>query len=51
MPKKNYVSITVRRSIYDRFYAKYEEQKEDLLDQGINSFTAWFVSLASKGLD
>ena len=51
MPRKGYRSITVRDEIYQDLMKKYEENKEQLLRQGITSFSGYVTKFLYDALD
>ncbi|MCW4012725.1 MAG: hypothetical protein NWF07_07005 [Candidatus Bathyarchaeota archaeon] len=51
MPRKGYRSITVREEIYQDLMKKYEENKEQLLRQGITSFGGYVTKFLYDALD
>jgi len=43
MPKPGFRSITITKTIYDRFHTIYQNQKEELEMKGISSFTGFIT--------
>ena len=43
MPKHGFKSITVRETIYDKFYQIFFDQKEKLAMKGVNSFSGYIT--------
>ena len=48
MPRKGFRSITVREEIYDELMQQYTENKEELLKQGITSFSGYVTRYTSS---
>ena len=51
MPRKGYRSITVRDEIYESLMEKYEENREQLLRQGVTSFSGYVTKFLYEALD
>ncbi len=51
MPRKGYRTITVREEIYQNLLQRYEENKEQLLRQGITSFSGYVTKFLYDSLD
>lgn len=45
MPKAGFKSITVSGAVYDAFYKVYENSKDDLTMNGVNSFAGYVTSM------
>lgn len=45
MPAAGFRTITVSEDIYDKFYAKYEKEKEEFKEKGIFSFSAYITKI------
>ena len=43
MPKLNYNSITIHVDIYNALKADYEKNKQQLMKEGLTSFTSYCV--------
>jgi hypothetical protein len=41
MPPEGYKTITIRESLYDKLYEKYEKEKNYWSERGIPSFSAY----------
>lgn len=41
MPRKGFRSITVREEVYEELMRQYEENREELLRQGVTSFSGY----------
>jgi len=51
MPRKGYRSITVREEIYDALWTQYNIQKDELLRQGITSFSGYVTKFLYESLE
>ena len=51
MPRKGYRTITVREEIYQNLLQRYEANKEQLLRQGITSFSGYITKFLYDALD
>jgi predicted CopG family antitoxin len=51
MPRKGYRSITVRDEIYQDLMKRYDENKEQLLRQGITSFSGYVTKFLYDALE
>ena len=51
MPRKGYRSITVREEIYDELWTQYNTQKDELLRQGITSFSGYVTKFLYEALE
>lgn len=51
MPRKGFRSITVREEIYNELMQQYEENKEELLKQGITSFSGYVTRFLYDALE
>jgi hypothetical protein len=51
MPRKGFRSITVRQEIYDELMQQYEERREELLKQGITSFSGYVTRFLYDALE
>lgn len=47
MPKKNFVSITVKKTAYKKLQRDYHNKKQDLAFNGICSFAGYIESLSN----
>ncbi len=45
MPKPGFKTITVAEAVFDKFYAKYEADKEDYKEKGIFSFAGYITKI------
>ena len=50
MPKEGWKSITVRDSIYDHYYSKYQKHQAELELEGITAFAGYISLLLSKSI-
>lgn len=48
MPKAGFKSVTFSETIYEKMNNDYKNKKEELATKGINSLSAYVVSLLSK---
>ncbi len=51
MPRKGFRSITVREEIYDELMQQYTENREELLKQGITSFSGYVTRFLYDALE
>jgi len=48
MPPIGFKSITMPKNVYDHFFKKYQEEKQDIAVKGIFSFSAYITYQLSK---
>jgi predicted CopG family antitoxin len=51
MPRKGFRSITVREEIYAKLMQQYDEDREELLKQGITSFSGYVTRFLYDALE
>ena len=51
MPRKGFRSITVREEIYEDLMQQYTENKEELLKEGITSFSGYVTRFLYDALE
>ena len=51
MPRKGFRSITVREEIYEELMQQYTENREELLKQGITSFSGYVTRFLYDALE
>jgi hypothetical protein len=51
MPRKGFRSITVREEIYDELMQQYKENREELLKQGVTSFSGYVTRFLYDALE
>lgn len=51
MPRKGFKSITVREEIYTELMRQYEENREELLKQGVTSFSGYVTRFLYDALE
>jgi len=51
MPRKGFRSITVREEIYRELMQQYEENREELLKQGVTSFSGYVTRFLYDALE
>ena len=51
MPRKGFRSITVREEIYAELMRQYEENREELLKQGVTSFSGYVTRFLYDALE
>ncbi len=44
MPAKGFKSITIKDTVYDYYFKRFESQKKELARKGINNFSNYFVA-------
>jgi hypothetical protein len=48
MPGKGYTTITIPKQIYDKWHKRYEDQKEELYEKGVRSFSAYISTMLEE---
>lgn len=48
LPKEGFKSITVSEAIYNRFYKRYAERKDELGLKGVSSFSGYLTSILEE---
>lgn len=51
MPREGFKSITVREEIYAELMRHYEENREELLKQGVTSFSGYVTRFLYDALE
>jgi len=51
MPRKGFRSITVREEVYRELMQQYEENREELLKQGVTSFSGYVTRFLYESLE
>ncbi|MCW4050412.1 MAG: hypothetical protein NWE89_11830 [Candidatus Bathyarchaeota archaeon] len=51
MPRKGFRSITVREEIYNELMHQYEANREQLLRQGVTSFSGYVTRFLYEALE
>jgi hypothetical protein len=51
MPKSGFKSYALKEELYNSLQEKYEEDKDELRNQGINSLSAFLTYLMSKNVE
>lgn len=51
MPRKGFRSITVREEVYEELMRQYEENREELLRQGVTSFSGYVTRYLYDALE
>lgn len=44
MPVKGFKSITIKDTVYDYYFKRFEAQQKELALKGINNFSSYFVA-------
>ena len=51
MPRKGFRSITVREEVYRELMQQYEENREEILKQGVTSFSGYVTRFLYDALE
>ena len=51
MPKKGYRIITLRNELYEELLNKYNENKQNLIKQGITSFSGYITKFLYEAIE
>lgn len=51
MPKPGFKSYLLKDKIYNKLQKRYDEEKEELKKQGVNSLSAFLTYLINKGVN
>ena len=50
MPKPGFKSFSLKEDIYNELFSKYGKNKETLKKKGINSFSAYLISILNESI-
>jgi len=50
MPVKGFKSITIKDTVYDYYFKKFDARKDELALKGINNFSSFFVACMKRDI-